>query len=83
MSTVSPAANTGAPNTTAAVPLLCLAGVVLLLSSVTPVIKYVFQHSHLEPVGFACFRVMIGFLLLLEMTWLWDRPGLLSLSACD
>lgn len=67
----------------AAVPLLCLAGVVLLLSSVTPVIKYVFQHSHLEPVGLASFRVMIGFLLLLAMTWLCDRRGLMALSAGD
>ena len=45
------------------VPLACLVGVVVLLSSVTPVIKYVFQHSHVQPLGLACFRVMIGFLL--------------------
>jgi drug/metabolite transporter (DMT)-like permease len=66
-----------------AVPLACLVGVVLLLSSVTPVIKYVFQHSHVQPLGLASFRVMIGFLLLLVMTSLWDRRGLLSLSASD
>jgi drug/metabolite transporter (DMT)-like permease len=65
------------------VPLACLVGVVVLLSSVTPVIKYVFQHSHVQPLGLACFRVMIGFLLLLAVTWLWDRRGLLSLSAPD
>ena len=65
------------------VPLACLVGVVVLLSSVTPVIKYVFQHSHVQPLGLACFRVMIGFLLLLAITWLWDRRGLLSLSAPD
>jgi len=50
---------------------------------VTPVIKYVFQHSDVQPVGLACFRVMIGFLLLLAITWLWDRRGLLSLSGGD
>jgi len=50
---------------TPVVPLFCLAGVVLLLSSVTPVIKYVFQHSHLHPIGLASFRVTIGFLFLL------------------
>src|SRR5690349_495858 len=65
------------------VPLACLIGVVLLLSSVTPVVKYVFQHSHVQPIGLASFRVMIGFLLLLSMTWLWDRRGLLSLSLAD
>src|SRR5689334_6748470 len=70
-------------HTTAAVPLACLIGVVLLLSSVTPVIKYVFQHSHVQPMGLASFRVMIGFLLLLSMTWLLDRRGLLSLSLGD
>ena len=68
---------------TSLVPLACLVGVVVLLSSVTPVIKYVFQHSHVQPLGLACFRVMIGFLLLLSMTWLWDRRGLLSLSVPD
>jgi drug/metabolite transporter (DMT)-like permease len=70
-------------HTTAAVPLACLIGVVLLLSSVTPVIKYVFQHSHVQPIGLASFRVVIGFLLLLSMTWLLDRRGLLSLSRAD
>jgi drug/metabolite transporter (DMT)-like permease len=69
--------------TTAVVPLTCLVGVVLLLSSVTPVVKYVFQHSHLQPVGLACFRVVIGFLFLFAMTWLWDRRGLMSLSGGD
>ena len=66
---------------TPVVPLVCLVGVVLLLSSVTPVIKYVFQHSHLHPIRLASFRVMIGFLLLLTITWLWDRRGLMALSA--
>ena len=70
-------------DSTSVVPLACLVGVVVLLSSVTPVIKFVFQHSHVQPLGLACFRVMIGFLLLLAMTWLWDRRGLLSLSAPD
>lgn len=70
-------------HTTHAVPLACLIGVVLLLSSVTPVIKYVFQHSQVQPIGLACFRVMIGFVFLLSITWLWDRRGLMSLSTAD
>lgn len=65
------------------VPLACLIGVVLLLSSVTPVIKYVFQHSHMQPMGLAYSRVLIGFVFLLAITWLWDRRGLLSLSSAD
>jgi drug/metabolite transporter (DMT)-like permease len=80
---VSETDKAAAPHTTSVVPLLCLVGVVLLLCSVTPVIKYVFQHSHIQPVGLACFRVMIGFLFLLAITWLWDRRGLMSLSAAD
>lgn len=71
------------PHTSPVVPLLCLFGVVLLLSSVSPVVKYIFQHSHLQPIGLACFRVMIGFVFLLAITWLWDRRGLMSLSAPD
>jgi drug/metabolite transporter (DMT)-like permease len=66
---------------TPVIPLLCLIGVVLLLSSVTPLVKYIFQHSHLHPIRLASFRVMIGFLVLLTITWLWDRRGLMSLSA--
>ena len=69
--------------TSSVVPLACLFGVVLLLSSVTPVIKYVFQHSHMHPIGLAYFRVLIGFVFLLPITWLWDRRGLLSLAAAD
>ena len=72
-----------AGHSTSLVPLACLLGVVVLLSSVTPVIKYVFQHSHVRPIGLASFRVVIGFLLLLAVTWLWDRRGLLSLGATD
>src|SRR4029079_13989126 len=66
---------------TPVIPLLCLVGVVLLLSSVTPLVKYIFQHSHLHPIRLASIRVMIGFLVLLTITWLWDRRGLMSLSA--
>lgn len=69
--------------TTPLVPLACLLGVVLLLSSVTLVIKYIFQHSGMQPIGLAWFRVMIGFLFLFAITLLWDRRGLLSLDRAD
>ena len=65
------------------IPLLCLLGVVLLLTSVTLVIKYVFQHSDVQPMNLASVRVGIGFVLLLAMTLVWDWRGLLSLSIRD
>ena len=65
------------------VPLVCLIGVVVLLSSVTPVVKYVFQHSHIQPMGLAWFRVMIGFVFIFAVTWLCDRRGLMSLAPAD
>src|SRR5262247_3482895 len=43
------------------VPLACLFAAIVLLSSVTPVIKYVFQHSSFQPIELASFRVIIGF----------------------
>src|SRR5690349_6003605 len=54
-------------------PVLCLLGAVVLLSSVTPIIKYVFQYSELHPIGMAGFRVTIGFSFLLLSTLLCDR----------
>lgn len=68
---------------TPVVPLLCLLGVVLLLSSVTLVIKYVFQHSTVQPLQLAMIRVAIGFVLLFAITLLWDWRGLVSLAVRD
>ena len=65
------------------VPLACLFAAIVLLSSVTPVIKYVFQHSSFQPIGLASFRVIIGFVFLLAITWFWDRRGLISLATAD
>ena len=56
-----------AKSNTALLPLACLLGVVVLLSSVTPVVKYIFQHSTVQPIGLAYFRVVIGFLPLLAL----------------
>jgi drug/metabolite transporter (DMT)-like permease len=67
----------------AATPLICLLGVVVLLTSVTLVIKYVFQHSDVQPMGLASVRIAIGFVLLCAMTLLWDWRGLLSLGIGD
>lgn len=62
------------------VPLACLLGVVVLLSSVTLVIKYVFQHSAVQAMPLAMTRVALGFVFLFAITLLWDWRGLLSLG---
>lgn len=65
------------------VPTLCLIGVVVLLSSITPAIKYVFQQGTLDFLGLAVGRVFIGFLILAIITARIDPTGLRSLSARD
>src|SRR5215207_6727914 len=65
------------------VPLLCLLGVVGLLSSVTLVIKYVFQHSPVQAMSLAMIRVTIGFVFLSAITLLWGWRGLLALGIRD
>jgi drug/metabolite transporter (DMT)-like permease len=64
-------------------PILCLIGVVVLLSSITPAIKYVFQQGVLDFLGLAVGRVFIGFLGLAIITSRIDPTGLRSLSARD
>lgn len=63
------------PHATSFAPLLCLLAAVVLLSSITPTIKYVFQHSDLHPIVLASLRVTIGFFVLMLSTMLWDRRG--------
>ncbi len=65
------------------VPVLCLLGVVILLSSITPTMKYVLQHSSMTFLSIANGRIVIGFLFLIVVTILWDWPGLRSLSLAD
>ena len=65
------------------VPLLCLLGVVVLLSSVTLVTKYVFQHSPVQAMSLAMIRVSIGFVFLVAITLLWDWRGLVALGVRD
>ena len=65
------------------VPVLCLLGVVALLSSITPTTKYVFQHSSLTFLSIASGRIVIGFLFLAAVTACLDWQGLRSLSIVD
>ena len=62
------------------VPLLCLLGVVVLLSSVTLVTKYVFQHSPVQAMSLAMIRVSIGFVfsLLLPCSGIGEAWSLLA-----
>jgi drug/metabolite transporter (DMT)-like permease len=64
-------------------PFLCLFAAVLLLSSITPVIKYVFQHSALHPISMASLRVTIGFFFLAVITLRWDREGPRAVASAD
>lgn len=64
-------------------PTLCLIGVVVLLSSITPAIKYVFQQGALDFLSLAVGRVFIGFLILAIITARIDPTGLRSLSIRD
>jgi drug/metabolite transporter (DMT)-like permease len=65
------------------VPILCLLGVVALLSTITPTMKYVFQNSTLTFLSIATGRVVIGFVFLATMTSCLDRKGLRLLSLGD
>lgn len=65
------------------VPVLCLLGVVILLSSITPMMKYVFQNSSLTFLSIASGRIIIGFLFLAAITACLDWKGLRSLSIAD
>src|SRR4051812_15860057 len=61
------------PQVTIFTPLLSLLAAVVLLSSITPAIKYVFEHSDLHPIILATLRVTIGFFVLMLTTMVWDR----------
>ncbi len=62
------------------VPLLCLCGVIVLVSAITPAIKYTLQHSAVDFLELATSRVAIGFLFLAGITVWFDLPGLRSLT---
>jgi drug/metabolite transporter (DMT)-like permease len=64
-------------------PVLCLFGVVALLSSITPTMKYVFQHSSVTFLSMASGRIVIGFLFLAAVTACLDWKGLRALSLAD
>jgi drug/metabolite transporter (DMT)-like permease len=54
-----------------------------LLSSITPTMKYVFQHSSLTVLSVASGRVVIGFLFLVTVTACLDWKGLRSLDPTE
>lgn len=63
------------------VPILCLCGVILLVSAITPAIKYTLQHSAVNFLDLAASRVVIGFLFLAGITVCFDLQGLRSLTS--
>lgn len=64
-------------------PILCLLGVVVLLSSITPTMKYLFQHTTLGFQSIATARIVIGFVFLVAVTVSLDWRGLRSVSMAD
>jgi drug/metabolite transporter (DMT)-like permease len=64
-------------------PYVCLVSAVTLLSSITPVMKYLFQHTDVLPIGMAGIRVTIGFALLLAISLIKERTALRSLAPRD
>ena len=64
-------------------PVLCLIGVVALLTAITPTMKYVLQHSTLTFLSIASGRIVIGFLFLAVITACFDGNGLRSLGISD
>ena len=65
------------------IPAFCLIGVVALLSSITPTMKYVLQHSSLTFLSIASGRIVIGFLFLAAVTACIDGKGLRSVGIAD
>lgn len=83
MPLLDPAPGPSQSSSSQVVPVLCLLGVVALLSSITPTMKYVFQHSSLTFLSIASGRVIIGFLFLAAITAYMDWKGLRSLTIAD
>jgi drug/metabolite transporter (DMT)-like permease len=63
------------------IPLLCLFGVIVLVSAITPAIKYTLQHNAVDFLELAASRVAIAFLFLAAITMWFDVEGLRSLTA--
>lgn len=63
------------------VPMLCLIGVIALVSAITPAIKYTLQHGAVDSLELASSRVLIGFLFLAGITAWIDVRGLRALTA--
>ena len=71
------------PSSSQVVPILCMLGVVALLSSITPTLKYVLQHSGLTFLSIASGRIIIGFLFLVCITAYLDWRGLRALDVIE
>ena len=63
------------------VPMLCLTGVIMLVSAITPAIKYTLLHSPVDFLELASVRIVIGFLFLAGITAWIDLRGLRAVSA--
>ena len=76
-----PELQVGAHPVSQVVPILCLLGVIVLVSAITPAVKYTLQHSAIDFLELASSRVVIGFLFLAGITMWFDLQGLRALKA--
>ena len=63
------------------IPILSLLGVIVLLSAITPAVKYTLQHSTIDFLELASSRIVIGSLFLAGITMWFDSQGLWALKA--
>lgn len=64
-------------------PYVCLLFIIGLLGTVTPVMKFVFDGSHVDPVTVATLRTLIGFIILFPVAACRDLGAILRLTRRD
>jgi drug/metabolite transporter (DMT)-like permease len=64
-------------------PYVCLLLIIGLLGTVTPVMKSVFDSSHVDPVTVAALRTLIAFVILLPVAACRDRGAIVRLTRRD
>lgn len=65
------------------VPALLLLSAVLMLGTVSPVIRFILQQKEIQPLDLACLRIAIAFVFLLAVTLIEDREEILALTPAD
>ena len=64
-------------------PALFLLSAVLMLGTVSPVIRFILRRHEIEPLDLACIRIALAFIFLLAITLFQDREEFLALTLAD